>query len=134
MTKYVVSTLTADNLYTKWVNDNGTNNVAHQVLIKGGAGVADPKLVAVLGAGTNTREGVITEVSDEDAAFLATDPGFKFHQERGFVKIISRNANPETVAKSMEKDEGSRPRNEGDVKAYAKRKGDDTLQAVTNKK
>lgn len=134
MTKYVVSTLTADNLYTDWVNNNGTNNPAHSVLVKGGAGVADPKLAAVISADVNFREGVITQVSDQDAAFLEKNLHFKFHQERGFVKIISVNKNPETVAHSMEKDNGSRPRNENDVKEFAKKKGDDTLQAVTNKK
>jgi hypothetical protein len=136
MAKYVVSTLSADNRYTDWKNDNGTNNPAHSVLVKGGARVADPRLAAVVSsAGVNYKEGVLTEVSDADAAFLEKNTGFKFHQERGFVKIITVNKNPETVARSMEVDDGSRPRTGDDVRKFAKDKGkdgDETLQAVVN--
>src|SRR5690242_19571650 len=128
MTKYVISTLTADNQYTDWVNNNGTNNPKHSVLVKGGARVADPRLAAVIASDVNFREGVITEISDADAAFLENNEHFKFHRERGFVKIVSRNTNPETTAKSMEKDEGSRSRNDTDVAEFAKKK-DPTLQA-----
>jgi len=132
--KYVVSTLTADNRYTDWVNENGTNNPVHSVLIKGGAGVADPRLAVVLGSGANTKEGVVTEISDTDAEFLQRNPGFKFHQERGFVKIITVNRNPDSVAQKMTKDDGSRPRNENDVKDFARGRGDEAPQVVTNKK
>lgn len=137
MTKYVVSTLSADNRYTDWKNENGTNNPAHSVLVKGGARVADPRLAAVVSqTGANFKEGVLTEVSDADAAFLDKNTGFNFHRERGFVKIITINKNPDTVARSMEVDDGSRPRTDADVKKFAKEngkdKGEEKLQAVVN--
>lgn len=118
MSKHIISTLSADMRYAGWANTNGTNAIAHSVLVKGGAGVAS------LGKGDPlTREGAITHVSDEDARFLAAHPHFKRHQEGGFVRILNIARDPDTVAQSMEKDQGSRPKNPKDVQDYAEKKG-----------
>jgi hypothetical protein len=131
MSKHVISTLGADVKYTRWVNSAGLNTVEKAVLVRGGAGVTNKALI--------TPDGVRTEVSDEDAEFLAQDPMFKFHQERGHVKIVSMARDPDDVAQSMEKDDGTRPRNEKDVEKFAKEKGlgkepGTDLKATTNKK
>lgn len=128
MSKHVVSTLSADTRYVDWDRSGGINRLTRGVLVKGGAGVASR------GKGDPvTPEGVITHISDDDARFLAEHKMFREHQEKGFVKIVNVAKDPDTVAQSMEKDAGSRPRNQKDVKDYAGKKGDDTLQAVTNK-
>ena len=133
MAKYVVSTLSADTRYAGWVNNNGINNVARSVLVKGGARVASR------GKGEPvTHEGVLTRVSDEDAKFLSDHAHFKRHQEKGFVKIVNIARDPDTVAQAMSKDTGSTPKTPEDVADYSRKKGlgkepGTELKAVSNK-
>ena len=115
MAKHVVSTLGADTKYTAWRTTAGVNTVLKEVLVRGGAQVNDKLGVAV--------DGVRTEVSDEDAKFLSEHGMFKFHQERGHVKIVNIARDPNTVAQSMSVDEGTRPRTPEDVEKFAKEKG-----------
>lgn len=137
MTKQVMSTLAADTKYTGWVTNAGLNTVLRSVLIRGGAGVA------VKGARQpgDTPQGLRTEVSDEDAAWLAQHKQFIEHQKRGFVRIMNTAQDPDKAAQSMAPDDGSRPKTSADVKkdadeAAAKSglKPEETLQAVTNDK
>lgn len=118
MTKHVISTLGADTKYTDYVNRGGPNTAVRSVLVKGGAGIISP-LSFVAGSVRSAPDGVSTAISNEDADFLEKHPQFREHQKRGFVKIVNLDKNPNSVAQSMEKDEGSRPRNAGDVKKYA---------------
>ena len=115
MAKHIISTLGADTKYTSWVTNAGVNTVCREVLVRGGAGVNDKRGIAV--------DGVRTEVSDADAKFLSEHGMFKFHQERGHVKIASIARDPDAVAQSMEVDDGTRPRTPGDVEKFAKEKG-----------
>ena len=129
MAKHVISTLTADTQYNDWVNQGGINARTRSVLVRGGAGVANSQFV--------TPDGVRTPVSNEDAEFLANHGIFKEHQKGGFVKIINMDRDPDSVAQSMSKDEGSRPRNEKDVERFSKDKKldkDEKLQVVSNKR
>lgn len=131
MSKHVISTLGADVKYTRWVNNAGLNTVERAVLVRGGAGVNNKQGIS--------SDGVRTEVTDEDAAFLAADPMFQFHQKRGHVKIVPIARDPDAVAQSMSKDDGTRPRTEDDVEKFAKDKGlgkepGTELKATTNAK
>lgn len=146
MSKYVISTLTADNRYVGWHKDNGVNTVERSVLVRGGAGVATP------GGGRNvvTPQGVRTEMSDSDADFLLAHQHFQDHMKRGFVRIVNKADDPDKKAQSMEKDEardteglrkaGSKPLTPQEVQeaaAIAAKKqeaGSPELQVVTNKK
>jgi hypothetical protein len=132
-----MSTLAADNRYTGWVTNAGLNTVERSVLIRGGAGVA------VKGARNpgDTAHGLRTEVSDEDAAWLATHKQFQAHQKRGFVRIMNTAQDPNKAAASMAADDGSRPMTAADVKADAEKaaagsdlKPEETLSVTTNKK
>lgn len=133
MSKFVISTLSADNRYTNWTTNGGVNMEGRSVLVRGGAGIA------ARGGGKNvvTPRGVRTEVSDAEAEFLAAHPHFKEHAKNGFVRIVNSAQEPDKAAKSMEKD-ASGPKTDKDVAEDAKRndKGDGTppIQAVTNKK
>jgi hypothetical protein len=134
--KHVFSTLSADTLYTDWDTQPGVSTVQRQVLVRGGAGVAQrgngPKIY--------TPAGVRTEVSDEDAAFLVSHGMFKFHQERGHVKIEDVPRDADKVAQKMDADTGAAPKTPADVKKAAEEaakksglKPEETLQVVTNK-
>lgn len=52
------------------------------ILIKGGQGVMDGRSLFT------PDNGVITEVTDEQLAYLLENPLFKLHQANGFIKII----------------------------------------------
>ena len=118
MTRHVISTLGADTVYTDWESHGGPHKAVKQVLVKGGAGIISPLTLA--GSVRAAPDGVSTEISNEDAEFLSNHPHFREHQKRGFVKIISMDKNANTVAQSMEKDDGSRPRNAADVEKYSR--------------
>lgn len=128
MGKHVVSTLTSDVRFADWVDMNGIKKVQKSVLVKGGAGVARGPIGHAV-----TNAGVITHVSDEDARFLSEHPHFKRQQEAGYVKIVNIARDPDSVAQSMSVDNGSRPRNDGDIRK-TKKDSEDSLQVVTNKK
>lgn len=136
MAKHVFSTLSADTTYADYITQPGVNTIHKKVLVRGGAGVASQ------GNGPNiyTPAGVRTEVSDEDAAFLCGHGMFKFHQERGHVKIESIARDADKVAQKMDTDAGGKPKTPADVAKEAaeaaKQSGltpNETLQAVTNK-
>jgi len=133
--KHVISTLAAPTAYAGWLSNAGLNTIEKKVVINGGAGVA------ILGGGqiVDTPNASRTEVSDEDAAWLAKHDHFIDHQKRGFVKIVNVPIDPEKAAKSMSKDDGSKPKTPSDVKAAAEANaakmeaGTPPLQVVTNK-
>lgn len=79
---YILSSLSSDTKYCFW-EKQGENIVAVQkeILIKGGANVADKKTLI-------TPNGASTEVSDKDLELLKTNPSFKRHLEKGFIKIV----------------------------------------------
>src|ERR1035441_2975734 len=102
MSKHIYSTLNADTRYTNYVTAPGVNTPDRSVLVRGGAGIARGNAPRVY-----TPDGVHTEVSDDDAVFLAAHPQFMAHQARGFVKIESTARDADTVAQRMEEDGGS---------------------------
>lgn len=99
---YVYSTLTCDQLYTEWLKGGGDLPVqGRQVLVKGGAGVANDRLVTPLG--------VRTEISREDMQVLQACPVFVDHEKRGFVMVDDTRIDPEVIAADMERADGSAP-------------------------
>lgn len=136
MAKHVFSTLSTGVDYTKWETQPGVSTALRRVTVRGGAGVATQ------GNGPNiiTPKGVRTEVSDEDAEFLASHELFQLHQKGGHVKIEKIARDPDKVADNMDTDKGGQPKTPADVAKEAaeaaKNSGltpNETLQAVTNK-
>jgi hypothetical protein len=76
----VFSTLANDNAYTEYAKGGSDLPVAvRSVLIKGGTGVTDSRLV--------TPQGVATEIEPEDLALLKGNSLFLLHEKNGFVKV-----------------------------------------------
>ena len=100
---YVFSTLANDQIYQGWDTnpDTGINAPSHRVHIKGGAGVANDRLV--------TPAGVATEVSNDDLEFIKKNPVFKVHVNNGYITISAKKAEVETVVKDMNKRDKSAP-------------------------
>lgn len=108
---FVYSTLANDNLYSGYTpsTENGTPAIARSVLVKGGAGVA-------LGKHMITSAGILTEVSDDDAAFLLANEVFKIHKENGFVVIEDKRHEVDAVVAEMTGRDESAPLVDADFK------------------
>lgn len=107
---YVFSTLANDQLYTNWIaGGNDLPVKGHSVLIKGGTGVANDRLITPLG--------VSTEITDYDLEELQRNPQFKEHEKNGFLVVKNKKAETEKVAADMNLKDESAPMTESD---YAK--------------
>ena len=99
MSKYVFSTLTANQKYPTWVKVSGRDLPVMQgyVLIRGGANLPPKTLV--------TPRGVMTKITDEEYGRLRESPGFKQHLENGFLSVEDKPHDiDEVVADLKEKD------------------------------
>lgn len=91
---YVFSTLANDQKYIQWAPGGGdVQREERAIVIWGGSGVANKRLV--------TPMGVCTEIDEADIAFLESNEVFKLHAKNGFVRIERKNADPEKVAADM---------------------------------
>src|ERR1700741_1221950 len=80
MSAYVYSTLTCPQEYTGWKpSPNGELRADRSVRIEGGHGVMNKHFLTPLG--------VMTEVSDDELAFLETVEAFQLHKANGFIKV-----------------------------------------------
>lgn len=102
-TFYVLSTLTADQEYTAYREGGADIPVAvGSVLIKGGANVADKRLV--------TPQGVVTKVDSDQMAALESNDVFKLHKRNGYITVSERKpADPDAAAASQANRDGSAP-------------------------
>lgn len=104
---YVYSTLTNDNVYTKYAEAvNDLPQIERKVLIKGGSNVATKQLV--------TPIGVSTEITAEELAICENDPVFQLHKKNGHITVLNKSTNPEKVAADMDSRDKSAPLREQD--------------------
>jgi len=107
---YVYSTLATDMNYTNYTEGGADLPVAKPaVFIKGGAGVANDRLI--------TPRGVITQVTEEDLAYLEANPVFQLHKTNGYILVEKSKLDPEKVAADMTGRDNSAPMVEHDVPA-----------------
>lgn len=94
MKLYVYSTLACDMAYTNH-QDGGADMPIDlpPVYVKGGAGVANDRLI--------TPRGVVTEVTEQEAEYLRANKVFQLHEKNGFVMISEGKKDPEKVAADM---------------------------------
>jgi hypothetical protein len=100
---YIYSTLSTNQLYTKYATTAGNDmpRVERTVLVKGGANVADKNFI--------TPRGVVTEVTDEELTFLKDNKLFNTHLENGYVSIEERQVNVDKVVDNMKPADESAP-------------------------
>lgn len=99
---YVYSTLASDVAYTNHVAGGGDIPVAlPPVLIRGGAGVANDRII--------TPQGVMTEVTGEQLDYLRENPVFKLHEENGYVLVSSDEIRIESAVADMNGRDESAP-------------------------
>lgn len=101
-TAHVFSTLANDQLYTNYARGGGGENIpTHEILIKGGAGVANDRFVTPLG--------IATEIDEALLPALEQNPGFIAHRDAGYLSVRTKSANPEKVATDMNRTDKSAP-------------------------
>lgn len=94
MKLYVYSTLASDVRYQNVIPGGADLPiVADDVLIRGGAGVANDRLV--------TPRGVATPISEAEAEALRANPVFQMHEKNGFVQISGEAIDPDKAAADM---------------------------------
>lgn len=98
---HVFSTIANDQLYTNWLPGPDLPIKGAQVLIKGGTGVANDRLITPLG--------VATQVSDDELGELRKNPVFLQHEKDGFIRVRDKRADPEKVAADMNLKDPSAP-------------------------
>lgn len=59
-----------------------TASAKKRIVIKGGANVRNRYSLA-------TPTGMVTEVTDDELAYLQKDPGFQYHVAKGFMKVMN---------------------------------------------
>lgn len=101
---YIYSTLTCDQAYTIYSGGaNGLKVPQGNIIIKGGTGIANDRLITPLG--------VVTKVSEEELKLLNTNPIFKQHINNGFIVVQAegKSEDPEKVAADMSLNNGDAP-------------------------
>lgn len=99
---FIFSTLASDVAYTNHEQGGGDMPIAQpSVVIKGGAGVANDRIV--------TPRGVATEVTEQQVEYLRQNEIFKLHEKNGFVMVSESYADPDDVAADMTGRDNSAP-------------------------
>lgn len=93
-TFYVFSTLASDVAYTNHAAGGADMPVdLPPVLIRGGAGVMNDRLI--------TPQGVATEVTESQVAYLRENQVFLMHEKNGFVMISDKYTDPDKAAADL---------------------------------
>jgi len=104
---HVFSTLANDQLYTNYQrNASGVPVPTAEILIKGGAGVANKRLITPLG--------VATEIAEDSLPELEKNAVFRQHRDAGFLIVRTRSADPDKVASDMNRRDLSAPLTDAD--------------------
>lgn len=108
---YVYSTLPCGVIYNGYekVNEGEIPNVVQGVEIKGGAGIADKNFM--------TPNGIVTEVTADQLAFLKEHDLFKTHVKNGFITFDTKEKDVDAVVADMERKDKSAPLTPADIKA-----------------
>lgn len=99
---FIFSTLASDVAYTNHAQGGADMPIdLPPVLIKGGAGVANDRIV--------TPRGVATTVTEGQVEYLRANQVFQLHEKNGFVMVSDTYADPDIVAADMTGRDNSAP-------------------------
>lgn len=101
---YIYSTLAQNTSYAFYkplVDKSDLNVIEREIVIKGGAGVADKNFI--------TPNGVVTRITDEEYELLKTNPVYQLHVKNGFIIAQKSNSDIDSVVKKMQPRDRSAP-------------------------
>lgn len=134
--KYVASKLSYSQEFTFYAKaqGGGPNIRVGGILVKGGSNVRDQHTLVLTG------DGVITEVSDEDAARLAAHPVYRQYERAGAMKILGSRSDARKASGDLLEKDGSAQLTEKDFRkkgrkppkavAQAKAEADDSEEGA----
>lgn len=135
MSKLIVvySTLATDMRYTNHKAGGAEiPQVEAEVFIKGGAGIANDRLITAMGVATILENEPGFSAEDKLEA-LKKNPVFQLHERNGYLIVSSESVDPEKMAANMSSTDPSRPLGETDLQTADK--GDETgVKVATNAK
>lgn len=127
--KYVASKLSYQQEFTFYAPAQGGGPAIRTggITVKGGCNVRDEHTLVL------PTDGVITEITDEEATLLASHPVFKMYERNGAMKIVASERDGRRAARDLFEKDGSAQLNEKDFrkkgrkppKAVAQAKADD---------
>lgn len=119
MSKYIYSTISADQKYTFYdTTKNDMPTPRGHVFVAGKANIANKQLI--------TPKGVVTKVSDDQYKWLQACDMFQRHVKRGYIKVEDKLHDAGKVASDMEARDASAPLTDGDMEAKGKDAGKTT--------
>ena len=80
--KYIASKLSFDQTFDVYAGGNAPRSRVKRVTVRGRSNVRDPHTLVM-------PEGVITELSDEDAEIIARHPLYKQYEKNGMMKLTT---------------------------------------------
>jgi len=123
---YVYSTLSCDNIYHRTLQGGADLPVFEgDVLIKGGAGVANDRLI--------TPRGIVTTITEEQLEVCRADPVFVMHEKNGFIQVGENLVDAEVAAADMTGRDQSAPLVPADLPADAQPMGSEDAPAAPSK-
>lgn len=114
MSKFIViySTLASDMSYTNFVKGGADMpSVEQSVFVKGGAGVANDRLVTPMGVATVLQDDADSKASEKLEA-LKANRVFQMHEKAGYIIVSEEKQDPEKMAANMNTNDPSAPLND----------------------
>lgn len=109
MAKYIASKLSFDQRFDVHDTSHAPYRLVKTILVKGRSNVRNPHTLVM-------PEGVITEVSDEDAEIIAKDPLYAQYEKNGMMKLVNNKASARSAKKDLADKDGAAQLTEGDFK------------------
>lgn len=115
--KYVASKLSYEQEFTFYAPNAGGGPAIRTggITVKGGCNVRDQHTLVL------PTDGVLTEISDEDAERLAAHPVFKLYERNGAMKIVGSERDGRRAARDLFEKDGSAQLTEKDFRKKGRR-------------
>lgn len=108
----IFSTLASDMSYTNFTKGGAdVPSVESSVFVKGGAGVANDRLVTPMGVATVLRDDGDSTAAEKLEA-LKSNRIFQMHEKAGYVIVSEESQDPEKMAANMNTSDPSAPLND----------------------
>lgn len=107
--RYIASKLSFNQTFDVYACGNAPRSRVKRVVVKGRSNVRDPNTLIM-------PEGVITEVSDEDAEIIAKHPLYKQYEQNGMMKLTTSKVGARSAKSDLAEKDGAAQLTEDDYK------------------
>ena len=112
--KYIASKLSFDQTFDVYAGGNAPRSRVRRVTVNGRSNVRDPRTLVM-------PEGVITELSDEDAEIIAKHPLYRQYEKNGMMKLTTSKVGARSAKGDLAAKDGAAQLTEGDYKKAGRR-------------